>query len=183
LVELRDHSETCLSTGFPNSPARASEIFIHSCRHCINHQRVAQFAVPELTRNTSINLNARSSLRRQANAITSLLAITSSNYPAIIFRFGASANTFCEFKFAMKRNNRKMPNRPSDIAEQLRELLQLRRKVRAAEIAAASRDRSGSNEPTARNSERNPKMPNQSSRKFREQMAKYRASRHMDHLG
>ena len=68
----------------------------------------------------------------------------------------------------MKRNNRKMPNRPSDIAEQLRELLQLRRKVRAAEIAAASRDRSGSNEPTARNSERNPKMPNQSSRKFRE---------------
>jgi len=68
----------------------------------------------------------------------------------------------------MKRNNRKIPNRPSDIAEQLRELLQLRRKVRAAEIAAASRDRSGSNEPTARNSEHSPKKPNGSSRKFRE---------------
>ncbi len=45
----------------------------------------------------------------------------------------------------MERDEPKTPSKPSYIAEQLKELLQLRRKVRAAEIAAASRqgDRPG----------------------------------------
>ncbi len=37
----------------------------------------------------------------------------------------------------MKRDGPKVPNRPNDLAKQLKELLQLRRKVRAAEMAAS----------------------------------------------
>jgi hypothetical protein len=49
----------------------------------------------------------------------------------------------------MKRDDSKAPNNPNDIAEQLRELLHLRRKVRAAEMAASSRNRQRPDEPIA----------------------------------
>jgi hypothetical protein len=66
----------------------------------------------------------------------------------------------------MKRDDPKVPRKPNDVAEQLKELLQLRRKVRAAEMAASSHSRRPE-APTARAAEQGPTVPSDSNRKFR----------------
>jgi hypothetical protein len=66
----------------------------------------------------------------------------------------------------MKRDDPKVPRKPNDVAEQLKELLQLRRKVRAAEMAASSHSRRPE-VPTARGAEQGPIVPSDSNRKFR----------------
>jgi len=67
----------------------------------------------------------------------------------------------------MERDEPKTPSKPSYIAEQLKELLQLRRKVRAAEIAAASCQGHRPGNPTAGGPEHSAKTPSESGRKFR----------------
>ena len=66
----------------------------------------------------------------------------------------------------MKRDDPKAPKTPNDLARQLKELLQLRRKVRAAEMAASSRSRQRSDEPIAGVKPR-PKTPSENGRKLR----------------
>jgi hypothetical protein len=66
----------------------------------------------------------------------------------------------------MKRNDPKTPNRPNTISEQFQELLQLRRKVDAAEKAAASRNGHNRGQPTSNDSTRSAKTLSRSSRKF-----------------
>jgi hypothetical protein len=66
----------------------------------------------------------------------------------------------------MKRDDPKAP-RPNDLAEQLRELLQLRGKVRAAEMAASSRKRQRPEEPIPSGPKHKSKTPSDSSRKLR----------------
>jgi hypothetical protein len=67
----------------------------------------------------------------------------------------------------MKRDEPKAADEPSDLSEQLKELLTLRRKVRAAEMTASSRNGGRPDEPINRGLERSPKMPSESSRKLR----------------
>jgi hypothetical protein len=68
----------------------------------------------------------------------------------------------------MKRDNPKTPRKPNTIPEQFKELQQLRRKVEAAEIAAASRTRHSRDEVLAKGPMQNPKKPSQSTRKVHE---------------
>jgi uncharacterized NAD(P)/FAD-binding protein YdhS len=67
----------------------------------------------------------------------------------------------------MKWDEPKAPDKPNDLAEQFKELLTLRRKVRAAEITALSRNGRRPDKAINRSLERSPKMPSESSRKLR----------------
>jgi hypothetical protein len=71
------------------------------------------------------------------------------------------------FEFFMKPDDPKTPTKPSDLAEQLTELLQLRRKVRAAEMAALTGNRRRPGDNVDGGLERSSKTPSESSRKLR----------------
>jgi len=67
----------------------------------------------------------------------------------------------------MKWDEPKAPDKPNDLAEQFKELLTLRRKGRAAEITAVSRNGRRPDKAINRSLERSPKAPSESSRKLR----------------
>lgn len=67
----------------------------------------------------------------------------------------------------MNSNQQKSLKRPTDIAQQFKELQELRLKVRRAELAATDRERSFYNDANEGPRSQGPKMPNDIDRKSR----------------